>query len=1448
MIPLYGQWHGGRVAGTYTSLILLAITLLGSPGTTWSAPVVKVMDSDTQHVRLQVQDLETTWREVNLEDKGVLLFDARIAGMVTRGEPGDVRTPRKSGWLLVPPGTTPRVRTEEERWSSAGSRPLLVAPIPVMVESSPDFQHTGEILVLPDEDIPADAPLPRGVRELVNARGKPAGGPALHLGEIRWWRGHRVVPWTLNPLRHDGRLATESLTDGTWEIIFEADKAGTAVPRGHDAKFTTKGDDRFEGLFLNPDLLDGLPTDAAYQGLERPRADKAATGKGTLLGNMEGRIKVPSTRLYKVTASRLASLGFIPADNVQESQIRLYQRRYLSRLDDGSGDRPYAEIEVPIHMVGEGDTFDGDDFFIFYGLRLRDDTDFTADLGEGDEPIFGCGDNDEYWNQANTYWVAASEPDAGEEWARMEPMTLPAASGTPLQKYRREDYFEEQDVYRQNVENVDVDRLYMVSDHAVEGSVAFSPLWSPLVTGDDIQLELGLVNAKITDETLHFELVTDNTLVTDLGDVVIESEATLEQEFNPGAAAFAGATSKVVMTNPGSSILRVWLNWARLSYDARYEAVGNRLTFTGDGAAGGRPIEVTDFTNNDVGLFEITDPRAPRWVALGASNLVADGDGYKLSIMPDETDGQRKFAATASLSTTGVAEFNHYNASLAADQVSPVDLEGADPDLLVVIHPDFREAAQRWIDHRIERSGGDLVVHVAEVQDIYDWYSGGLKDPWAIKRLTTHAINQWGSWAMVIIGDANENVHQLDVAVNARNWSVDWVPTHLHIQDTGSYVPEVLATDKWYVTFEAGMNYPLEDFPDGIYSPFQMYEGRLPCNSVAELNTMIDKIQAVDNVQEGQDWRRRMILMADDAWSAGYGSSYTAFTHSWIEEEFAGVERDYMRPLWEGGTPVTLEPDTLFLDTYLHPVWVADGMPSERSGHDYQDYVETTNALSDLRDAMNAGGLFLHYQGHGSASVLCSESWVEDFDQGFASERNDVDNLVNADRPWVFFGMGCHIADWAQDPNNFGFRQLEPAIGEKFLTHAGGGASAVYASSGYEYISPNRDFGEYMIDRWINNPPAARMAPSSVGSLPHRSRWMLGELMWYCEADVLADYIGSQFRYMVAQYQLLGDPLMMLDAGPAEITATLEGTPEQPISGEVELEALDLGAMRTIDIVAKDEAGIDRIRVTDSNGVDLTGVVVTETLPEGEADHQEVHYQLDLPVRAFPHQITVEVFGSGAPLDSDPHYSLVLDIPHEAVFTVAGEEIPEGEYVFAPEEPVDFQFTLSSGGWLGSDQTIGLTGDNLTISNVVIDHDKANTLTGSFTAMAEAGTMGDRVLVMTIGGIESTFTLEGGGAELPPAAISRVMNYPNPMRDGTRFVFETSASRGEGQVRVFSVAGRTVANIPFTYSSTEDPVIEWNGRDNEGDGLANGTYLYRLEMETPSGMLVSPMQRLVVMN
>jgi flagellar hook assembly protein FlgD len=66
------------------------------------------------------------------------------------------------------------------------------------------------------------------------------------------------------------------------------------------------------------------------------------------------------------------------------------------------------------------------------------------------------------------------------------------------------------------------------------------------------------------------------------------------------------------------------------------------------------------------------------------------------------------------------------------------------------------------------------------------------------------------------------------------------------------------------------------------------------------------------------------------------------------------------------------------------------------------------------------------------------------------------------------------------------------------------------------------------------------------------------------------------------------------------------------------------------------------------------------------------------------------------------------------------------------------------------------------------------------------------------------------------------------------------------RIQVYTVSGRLVAVVPFAVASA-DVVVPWDGRDREGDRIANGVYLYRVQVEGAAGQARSDMQRLVVM-
>ena len=85
------------------------------------------------------------------------------------------------------------------------------------------------------------------------------------------------------------------------------------------------------------------------------------------------------------------------------------------------------------------------------------------------------------------------------------------------------------------------------------------------------------------------------------------------------------------------------------------------------------------------------------------------------------------------------------------------------------------------------------------------------------------------------------------------------------------------------------------------------------------------------------------------------------------------------------------------------------------------------------------------------------------------------------------------------------------------------------------------------------------------------------------------------------------------------------------------------------------------------------------------------------------------------------------------------------------------------------------------------------------------------------------------------------MAFPNPFDDelGTRFTFTFAGAHPfDLLLRVFTVSGRMI------YEHVErglDPgyhQIPWDGRDAEGQKIANGIYLYKLVVRSGSGNVI----------
>ena len=114
----------------------------------------------------------------------------------------------------------------------------------------------------------------------------------------------------------------------------------------------------------------------------------------------------------------------------------------------------------------------------------------------------------------------------------------------------------------------------------------------------------------------------------------------------------------------------------------------------------------------------------------------------------------------------------------------------------------------------------------------------------------------------------------------------------------------------------------------------------------------------------------------------------------------------------------------------------------------------------------------------------------------------------------------------------------------------------------------------------------------------------------------------------------------------------------------------------------------------------------------------------------------------------------------------------------------------------------------------------------------------------------SEYILEFTVAENEELVLNHVLNYPNPFTTKTQFWFEHNRPGQNLQVKVqiFTVAGKVVKTIKQTINDAGNRSceVEWDGRDDYGEKIGRGVYLYRLTVITPEGKKKERIEKLVV--
>ena len=326
--------------------------------------------------------------------------------------------------------------------------------------------------------------------------------------------------------------------------------------------------------------------------------------------------------------------------------------------------------------------------------------------------------------------------------------------------------------------------------------------------------------------------------------------------------------------------------------------------------------------------------------------------------------------------------------SLVEDSASSLYETENGADYILITHRnvgwDLNGDAYQWLEDLVAlRQAQGHRVLVADIEDIYDEFSYGIKSPQAVKDFLSYAYNNWRPPApqyVLLVGDSSYDPKG--------NWDMgdttDYLPAYLIFTQ---YKGETV-TDEWFVTISG------EDaIPD-------MYIGRLPAADAAQAADMVAKIIAYENTantkfDDPNFWEKNILLVADNQ---RVGADYL------YEADFATMNEEAAALL-----PAIMNPNAGYL-----------GIHYENAAF-LTDFITTT--------LNTAGALMVNYSGHGGTQVWADEHILD---------TGDLGGLTNTDKLSFFVSMSCETGYFAY-PENW----LYPSLAEVLLRSDAGAIAAL---------------------------------------------------------------------------------------------------------------------------------------------------------------------------------------------------------------------------------------------------------------------------------------------------------------------------------------------------------------------------------------------------------------------
>ncbi len=1084
------------------------------------------------------------------------------------------------------------------------------------------------------------------------------------------------------------------------------------------------------------------------------------------------RFEAPEEGIYKITRDMLSGMGIDP-DNVDPRTIKIYNNGGYILPWKVSAPRPNGLIENAIFIKGEEDgRFDNGDYILFYGRGTG-----FFEFNKKERKIKR---NKHWYSKKNYYFITSG----GANGKRMQ---AKASLNRP-------------DAYKQTSTKAfkfyDEDKNYILPSGII-------------VVGDDFSLNkksrsyvntlTNRISGKPVNYTIQFVNTTENISQLQVYEnnslILISSLFGRRIGYQPdysfgrlyrGSANFEGeipdnrSVLKIVF-NPAESIPKGYLDYYEIKYYAALKAVNNSLVIFGEAKDTVIEYKVSGFSSTNIHCFDITDFSNVKFLdheKLNGGEIVFQAE--------ENSSNPSKYLVVENSAMLKPVNFKKVeNSNLLSEE------KGA--EYIIITNKKFRDAAERLAQYRENESPYPLTTKVAFVDDILREFSLEMVDPTAIRDYLMWAYNNWEikpKYAL-LLGDGDYDY------LNLLNLNKNFVLTFQY-QDLNPSSSKV---------FNEISTYSTDDYYSRISGDDDKADigvGRLPVTSPEEAENVVDKIIYYETQTEKGLWRNTITLVTDD----GITSEGKDLASHWIQSE----------TLSENYIPPYFDQNKIYLSVY----------PTVVSGFGRRK-PEVNKAIIN---AINNGTLILNFIGHGSPDLWTHERVFEK-DITIPQLKNDK-----------YFFLTAATCDFGRfdDPNNTSGTEELILLENRGIIGALTAVRPVYSG---ENAALNNTFYSKLLSRRDSNGLPKRIGQAYYElkqrkTLENDEKFHLfGDPAVRLDAPILTAEIDSVNGIS------LTDTVQIKALSDVKISGSVynvDGAP-MPFDGEAIVSVFDSERkveLKDVNGYMEEQGGvIFRGKVSIENGKFSTGFVVPK----------------DISYENKNGKISTYIFNDSEDGAGYSKNIIVGGIDSAKVNDKTGPEIE----IFYDDENFDNSYLVNPNFTLIvklKDET-GLNTTGLGIGHkleAILNDDVENSIDltnyfiGDLNSFGRSGKVrykfnslepGEYNLKIKAWDVFNNFSVSESNFTVVDDAglvVRDLYNYPNPFSGSTTFTFQHNLTQPvDVTIKIYTIAGRMIREIKRLGLPEKFVKIDWDGTDEDGNVLANGTYLYKVNVKTLNG-------------